>query len=95
MITIQATSRSDGFLVLTDSYDKGWKAYIDGKETEVFQADYLFRAIIFPKGEHIVTFKYMPLSFVFGAWISIGSLIAVVIILLFCHIKIKNLDSMS
>jgi len=89
-VTIRAASMSDGFLVLTDSYDKGWKAYIDGEETEIFQANYLFRAIVFPKGEHVVIFKYMPLSFVFGAWLSISFLIVVVIILLFCHMKIKK-----
>ena len=39
-------------------YDKGWQAYIDGKEVDSFRADYLLRAMVLPEGEHIVEWRF-------------------------------------
>ena len=74
-IVIKYSSLAHGFLVLTDAYDKDWTAYIDGKETEILQSDYLFRAVSIPAGEHTIRFKYLPISFVIGAILSISTLI--------------------
>jgi hypothetical protein len=52
-----------GMLFISDPYYPGWKAYIDGKETKIYRADYAFRAIAIPPGSHIVTFTYVANSF--------------------------------
>lgn len=39
-------------------YDKGWKAFIDGKEAPYFRADYLLRAMRLPAGEHTVEWRF-------------------------------------
>ena len=39
-------------------YDKGWQAYIDGKEAESFRADYLLRAMVLPEGTHSVEWRF-------------------------------------
>ena len=77
---VEIKTKTDGnsLLFLSDSFYPGWKAYIDGKETEIYRADYAFRAILVSKGEHEIVFSYKPLSFYFGvvaAFISLGILL--------------------
>jgi len=69
-VEISAASNEDNFLILTDADYPGWKAFIDGKATKIYAADYLFRGIYFPKGRHRIEFIYAPFSFEIGAWIS-------------------------
>ena len=88
-IEIETTANSDGFLVLTDTYYPGWKAYLDGKTVKIYQANYLFRAIFLPYGKHNVTFIYKPLNFYFGLIITILTLI----IILLCALFIGNKSS--
>lgn len=72
-VTITTESQHASLLVLTDSYYPGWKAYVDGKETQIYRADGLVRAVFVPAGTHNIEFSYMPESFVAGATISIVS----------------------
>lgn len=80
-IQIQASMATDGFLVLSEKYYPGWKAYIDGTPTKIYKADYTLQAIVVPKGEHEITFVFQPADFLLGFGITIitclGLLIAV------------------
>ncbi len=64
------TSR-DGWLVLSDVWYPGWQANVDGITVPVEKADYLFRAVAVPAGEHLVRFTYRPLTFYLGGVISL------------------------
>jgi len=59
-----------GFLVLSEIYYPGWKAYVDGKEEKIYQADYILRAIYLAPGKHDIRFIYDPLSLKVGTHIS-------------------------
>ncbi|MDP3642700.1 MAG: hypothetical protein Q8S54_05845 [Bacteroidota bacterium] len=54
-------------------YPKGWKSFIDGKETGHFQADFVLRAMIIPAGKHQVEFKFEPTSYYLGNKVSLAS----------------------
>ena len=68
---IKATATGNNLLFLSDAYyPKGWKAYIDGKETEILRLDYMFRGVVVPVGQHTVTMKFEPEMFYIGKQIS-------------------------
>ncbi|MDP2660980.1 MAG: YfhO family protein [Dehalococcoidia bacterium] len=73
-VAVQANMASPGYLVLTDSYYPGWRAFVDGQEQPVLRAEYLFRAVYVPAGAHQVEFRYEPGSFRWGMAISISAL---------------------
>ncbi len=64
-----ATDRP-GYLVLADSWYPGWQAWLDGQSVPVYRADYIFRAVAVPPGQHTVVFEFRPLSLLGGALIS-------------------------
>lgn len=53
-------AEAESFLVVSDNYDHGWRAFIDGRETGVFRANYNLRAVRLPSGSHEVEFVYRP-----------------------------------
>ena len=69
----------DGFLVLSDTYYPGWRAYVDGEEKEILRANYAFRALPLESGQHTVLFKYEPLSFKVGLAISLITWAAIIL----------------
>lgn len=59
-------------------YDKGWKAFVDGKELPILRANYVLRALQLPGGNHQVEFRFEPKSYHLGETISlIASIILV------------------
>ena len=71
-ITIKANASGNNLLFLGDTYyPRGWSAFIDGKETTIYQADYGFRGIVVPKGTHNIEFSYSPKSYTIGKSISL------------------------
>jgi hypothetical protein len=74
-VLIEAHANEPGLLILSDVYYPGWKAFINGKETKVYRANYTMRAVFLPQGRHLVEFRYDPLSFKIGALISLTALV--------------------
>lgn len=75
---VKVNTNKDGMLFVSDSYYPGWKAFVDGKETKIYTADFAFRAIEIPKGEHSVRMVYEPKSFSDGVKLSVLSLVLLV-----------------
>lgn len=78
-VEISVAAEEPAFLLLSDTYYPGWKAYLDGGLEKIYRADYFLRAIRVPEGEHIVRFVYEPLSFKAGAAISLVSILSVLL----------------
>jgi len=57
---------TQSLLVISETpYKPGWKAKIDGEETEIFIANHVNMAIVVPEGNHKVEFQFHPDSFYF------------------------------
>ena len=67
-------SSEPGWLVISDTWYPGWRAWLDGEPAELYRADYLFRAVHVPPGEHTIRMAYVPLSFFAGLVVSLLSL---------------------
>ncbi|HYU18715.1 MAG TPA: hypothetical protein VEQ11_08455 [Chloroflexota bacterium] len=73
-VRVRTPDGPGGYLVLTDTYHRGWQARLDDVETPVYLANFLFRAVRLPPGPHTVDFVFDPLSFRLGRAISADSL---------------------
>ncbi|MDX9881429.1 MAG: YfhO family protein [Prolixibacteraceae bacterium] len=74
-------------------YPKGWKAFVDGKETPHFQVNYVLRAMLLPGGTHEVEFRFEPQSYFIGNKISMASsvlLLLAITAVLFFRIKTQK-----
>lgn len=54
-------------------YPKGWKCYVDDKETPIVETDYVLRSVVLPEGKHQVEFKFHPGSYFTGNKVSLAS----------------------
>jgi hypothetical protein len=77
-IRLEADAKQNAMLLLTDLAYPGWKAYVDGKETPIYRANYLFRSVFVPAGKHTIEFAYRPRSFRLGLLITLLATVAVV-----------------
>jgi len=78
-VEVQAHLGAPGYLVLTDAYYPGWRAFVDGRPAKIERADYHFRAVYLEEGEHTIEFVYVPSSFKVGVAISLACLALVIL----------------
>jgi len=50
--------------------DKGFAAYVDGKETSIYRVNLGLSAVLVPQGEHEVSFVFVPKGLKTGMGIS-------------------------
>lgn len=76
-LVIQARADAPSYLVVTDFYHRGWRAFVDGQEAPVLIADGVYRAVPLEAGTHTVEMRFEPVSQVAGAAISAIALLAI------------------
>jgi hypothetical protein len=78
LVVIEASLVQAGFVVLSDRYDPGWRAFVRSNEggvalyssVPILRTNLVFQSVYLPPGRHTVEFRYQPTSFIRGAWIS-------------------------
>ncbi|MCX7930441.1 MAG: YfhO family protein, partial [Chlorobi bacterium] len=61
-------------------YPVSWKALIDGAEVPVYKANFAFRAVVIPPGEHTLEFRFISPAFERGKSISMASTVLVLLL---------------
>ena len=89
-IEIETSSSGNKLLFLSDNFYPGWKAEIDDQEVEIYRANYTFRAIFVPQGDHRVVFFYRSDSFRWGIVLTLVSLAIVIILVKYYPGKQSN-----
>jgi len=69
-VVIQARFARPGFLLLNDPDYPGWTASLDGHPTRIYRANYLFRAVVVPAGNHDIRFIYRDRALTVGVAVS-------------------------
>jgi uncharacterized membrane protein (DUF485 family) len=62
-------------VTMAQTFYHPWHAYVDGRATQLWRANYAFQALGVPAGHHQVSLVYEDGSFFWGAIISAGSLL--------------------
>lgn len=71
-LTLDATLPGDGVLVVFDTFEKGWRARVDGGRPQpVLAADAAFQGVRLSSGRHVVELRYRPPGL--GAGIAVAA----------------------
>lgn len=63
-LTYETSANSDQLAIFSEVfYKNGWNAYVDGQPAPHFSANWILRAMIVPKGEHKIVFKFEPSTY--------------------------------
>lgn len=80
-IIIDTEFASPGLLMVSERHEPGWKATLDGQQSDVLRADYLLRAVAVPAGRHTVHLQFRSPIYLWGLGITLCSLV------LFCGLS--------
>ncbi|HYN04853.1 MAG TPA: hypothetical protein VE359_20550, partial [Vicinamibacteria bacterium] len=53
-VQLEAELSADGYVVLVDGHDPGWRVRVDGRPAPLLRANVAFRAVAVPAGRHLV-----------------------------------------
>ena len=81
-IDIEVETDTQTLLVLSEMYyPAGWRAFIDGEETEIYKTNHALRSIVVSEGSHKIEFRFQPRTYLASLWIMGSSTILVYLIL--------------
>jgi hypothetical protein len=55
-----------GILLLNDVWQPWWRASVDGADAEILKANVIFRAVVCPRGRHVIRFSFHPFAGAFA-----------------------------
>ncbi len=80
-LALDVSAGGDGLLVVSEIWDAGWRATVDGQPAPIIRADGVLLGVPVSAGTHAVTLRYQPEAFRRGVFLSaVGLLIALVLI---------------
>jgi len=87
-VVVETQTLGEALLVLSDNYYPGWKASIDGAQTDVLRANHTMRAVKLAGGTHVVSFVFDPAALRISIIVSL--IAAAVVATLFALLWMKE-----
>ena len=69
-VTIYSEAPAARLVVISQTYYPAWKAYVDGRPTKIWRANYAFQALEVPAGHHQIQLCYEDKKLLAGAVLS-------------------------
>jgi uncharacterized membrane protein YfhO len=76
---LDAAMDGDGWIVISQTAWKGWRAYVDGKRVEMKFANHAFLGLFVTAGRHHIRLIYLPDTFTRGRAISFATLALLIV----------------
>ena len=70
-LVLEGEAAEPGLLFVSEQYDPGWRARVDGRPSRVVPVDHLFVGIPVTQGSRRVELVYAPGSYRAGAFLSL------------------------
>ena len=77
-------------LVLLQNYYPYWKATVNGKEQSIVKTNDTFMSVQIDKGTNDVTFEFKPIKVIYAFYLSFGSLIVFIVLIIRYKLKEKK-----
>ncbi len=74
-ITVDVRATANALLVLGEKHYRWWNAEIDGKQAEIVPVNHVLRGVYVPTGAHKVEFRFDPLPFKIGKYLTLTSFV--------------------
>ena len=91
-VSLEAELSADGYVVLVDGHDPGWRTLVDGRPAPLLRANVAFRAVAVPKGRHAVEMVYRPTAVIAGL-VTSGSTLAALVVAFAVPLVRRRLES--
>lgn len=59
-VILESSRKGSGILVMSDTFFPGWRVFVDGKERDIYKANYAFKAVVVRAGEKKIRFVFRP-----------------------------------
>jgi uncharacterized membrane protein YfhO len=89
-VDAEVDAGANTMLVAAQSYYHPWHAYVDGRPTPLWRANYAFQALEIPAGIHQIRLIYVDWKFRLGMALSLISLAGILGFYCACPARQKN-----
>lgn len=86
----QISVKENGLLYTSIPYEKGWKIYVDGQETNITPIADAFIGVMLPQGEHMIELKYAPTYMYTAIFLSLTGITLLIICVIYENQKNKQ-----
>jgi hypothetical protein len=70
LVVVECEAKVPGWVVLSDRFFPGWKAWVNGSTVPIYQANVMVRAVRVPAGKSEIVFRFEPWTLRWGATVS-------------------------